>query len=212
MSLAGPRWTPHARDAIDSNVVIALSPHPSTPADAWDVSASAERTADGDLRLRWVVRGTLDGLRVPPLGPLRRGDRLWEHTCMEAFIAAADTPAYVELNVAPSREWAAYAFTAYRENTPFDATRVAPEIVVRRDPDAITVDAVVALASFSSSYRDAALRVGLSVVIETSAGGLSYWAIRHPSARPDFHHADGFTLHIAPPHVADVNPQRGPST
>ncbi len=41
-----------------------------------------------DLRLRYVLHGALDGMRLPPPGALRRGDRLWEHTCSEAFVAA----------------------------------------------------------------------------------------------------------------------------
>jgi hypothetical protein len=39
--------------------------------------------------------------------------------------------------------------------------------------------------------------VALCVVIEELDGALSYWALRHPAPRPDFHHADGFALEIA---------------
>ena len=31
-------------------------------------------------------------------------------------------------------------------------------------------------------------------------GSHSYWALHHPAALPDFHHRDGFTLELAPPH------------
>jgi hypothetical protein len=178
--------------------VIALTPHPATPADAWRVSASAERAGD-DLRLRFVLDGALDRIRLPPLGALRRGDRLWEHTCMEAFVAAHIAPtssAYVELNFSPSREWAAYAFTAYRDGGPLAATRVEPQVVVRRDRDTLALDVLVALGDLSCSYPDAVLRVGLSTVVEATDGRLSYWALHHPSAQPDFHHADGFTLRL----------------
>jgi hypothetical protein len=34
-------------------------------------------------------------------------------------------------------------------------------------------------------------------VIEEGDGVLSYWALRHPAARPDFHHPEGFALEIA---------------
>ena len=51
----------------------------------------------------------------------------------------------------------------------------------------------------------AKLRLGLCVVIEeldaalseAFSGAFSYWALRHPAARPDFHHPDGFALEIA---------------
>ncbi len=176
--------------------MIALTPHPSTPDDARRVSALAERTGDGELRLRYLLHGTLDGMRLPPLGALRRGDRLWEHTCAEAFVAAEGVCGYVELNVSPSRAWAAYAFTAYREPAPLATRPLAPQVVVRRERDAVALDVLVALADLSSSYRETVLRVGLAVVIEATDGRLSYWALRHPSAQPDFHHADGFALRL----------------
>ena len=44
----------------------------------------------------------------------------------------------------------------------------------------------------------AALRLGASAVIETRDGVLSYWALPHPAARPDFHAAGGFTLRLDP--------------
>jgi len=44
----------------------------------------------------------------------------------------------------------------------------------------------------------AALRLGASAVLETRDGVLSYWALAHPAARPDFHAAGGFTLRLDP--------------
>jgi hypothetical protein len=41
------------------------------------------------------------------------------------------------------------------------------------------------------------LRVGLSAVIEANDGTLSYWALKHPAAKPDFHHPDSFVLELA---------------
>jgi len=39
-----------------------------------------------------------------------------------------------------------------------------------------------------------AARVALASVIEAGDGTLSYWALRHPPGKPDFHHPDGFVL------------------
>jgi hypothetical protein len=184
--------------------MIALSQHPATPPEAWQVAALAERTAVGDLRLRWALRGALDGIRVPASGLVRRGDRLWEHTCAEAFVAAEGSPAYVELNVSPSSEWAAYGFAAYRAAAPLATSRITPRIVVEREDDAIAVEASVALDALDDAYRDAALRVGLTMVVEAVDGRLSYWALAHPRALPDFHHTDGFTLRLAAPRAEGV--------
>ncbi len=43
---------------------------------------------------------------------------------------------------------------------------------------------------------DVGLVVGLSAVIEDDAGRLSYWALKHPPGKPDFHHGDSFALEI----------------
>jgi hypothetical protein len=39
----------------------------------------------------------------------------------------------------------------------------------------------------------------LSAVIEAADGTISYWALKHPSDRPDFHHADSFAIQLALP-------------
>jgi hypothetical protein len=41
------------------------------------------------------------------------------------------------------------------------------------------------------------LRVALASVIEDGGGTLSYWALKHPPGKADFHHAHGFALELA---------------
>jgi hypothetical protein len=36
--------------------------------------------------------------------------------------------------------------------------------------------------------------IGLSAVIETVGGAKSWWALNHPSDKPDFHHPESFAL------------------
>jgi len=46
----------------------------------------------------------------------------------------------------------------------------------------------------------AALRAsGLQEAVLQAAGALSYWALRHPMPRPDFHHFAGRLLRLPPP-------------
>jgi hypothetical protein len=40
------------------------------------------------------------------------------------------------------------------------------------------------------------LRIALAAVIEDENGRLSYWGLRHPPGKPDFHHPDGFALEV----------------
>jgi hypothetical protein len=38
-------------------------------------------------------------------------------------------------------------------------------------------------------------------VIEEKSGLLSYWALKHPPGKPDFHHPDAFALEVEAPNL-----------
>jgi hypothetical protein len=40
------------------------------------------------------------------------------------------------------------------------------------------------------------LRLGLASVIEDKARVLSYWSLKHPAEKPDFHHRDSFVVEL----------------
>ena len=166
---------------------VALVPHPATPSTAARSIVVHLRREPQALALRYVLAGDVGRLRLPRRRAAARVDGLWRHTCFEMFMAAERSPAYQEFNFSPSGQWAAYAFSGYREGgTPLDCA--APKIAVRASEE-IAVEASVAAP-------DGRLRVGLSAVIEDAQGVLSYWALRHPSDRPDFHHAGAFALEV----------------
>ena len=142
--------------------------------------------------------GDIPGIRVSPPGVLRT--QLWRHTCFEAFIAVEGQTAYHEFNFAPSGDWAVYAFSGYRNGGLVADETMRPQIAVRSTSNQLELDALVRLDDLSPSHPRAVLRIGLSAVIETS-DGLSYWALRHPADKPDFHNADGFTLLVEPPRL-----------
>jgi hypothetical protein len=180
--------------------LVRLATHAETRQDAVrQVDARVHRDHDGTLALTFGLEGDLARLRIPRAGERRRGHDLWRHTCFEAFIARDGDPAYHEFNFSPSCEWAVHAFRAYRDGGPLGDDRLAPSMVVRRDGDRLELDALVALDRLSASHRHAALRLALSAVVEADDGTLSYWALRHPPGRPDFHHADGFVLRLEGP-------------
>jgi len=173
--------------------VIPLVAHPRTPGAAVrGVRAAAARTPPGLLALRYRIEADLERLRIPPPRAPAPGERLWQHLCCEAFVATAEAGAgaghYREFNFSPSGEWAAYAFQGYREGGPLAVPD--PGISVRRDGQSLELSASIEVGA-------AKLRLGLCVVIEELDGALSYWALRHPAPRPDFHHSDGFALEIA---------------
>jgi hypothetical protein len=60
----------------------------------------------------------------------------------------------------------------------------------------LELSAVIPSALLPPGPADAPLRIGLSAVIEDRDGSLSYWALRHPHGKPDFHHPDAFALEL----------------
>ena len=159
-------------------------------------------TQAGEIALSYILRGELDRLLIPtPRTPCRR-DGLWRHTCFESFIAVENSAAYLEFNFSPSSEWTALTFRAYRDGGPIENDDLDPQIVVRREADTLELSAVIRLDRLSAIPSDATRRLGLSAVVEELDGRLSYWALKHPPGKPDFHHSDNFILEIKPPVVA----------
>jgi hypothetical protein len=162
------------------------------------VEVRIRRSASAELQMTFRLDGDIRRIRVPPPAVPRIATQLWRHTCFEAFIAVEGQPAYHEFNFAPSGEWAVYAFSGYRNGGPLANEMMRPHIAVRTTDSRLELDALVRLDGLSANNPRASLRIGLSAVIEAS-DGLSYWALRHPADKPDFHDAAGFSLLLEPP-------------
>ena len=118
-------------------------------------------------------------MEIPPSKPPRKADRLWQHTCFEAFVSVKSKPEYYEFNFAPSGEWAAYSFQRYRTGTPLEDDELAPRISVSNAADRLDLDAIVRLDRLPMISSHACLFLALSAVIEDENGKLSYWALKH---------------------------------
>ena len=171
-----------------------LIPHPEAGTEAiarFEVEAS--RLAPDRLQLVFTLDGTIDRLRLPEPAPPERADGLWQHSCFEAFVRAGEGDAYHEFNLSPSGRWAAYHFDYYR------AGMANAEI----GPPATALDVedgkLVLTATIDGLPAGRPWHVGLSAVIEERDGHRSYWALRHPPGKPDFHHRDCFALELPPP-------------
>jgi hypothetical protein len=149
------------------------------------------------LRFVYELNADLERLRIAPEQQVHRGEELWTHTCFEAFLAVMGTTAYSELNFAPSHAWAMYRFSARREGMAVVSDARAPEITVRRRAAGLTLAATVFWHDLIRAAAPLALRVGVAAVLEDESGSLSYWALRHPPGKPDFHHPDSFILELA---------------
>jgi hypothetical protein len=144
-----------------------------------------------ELRLAYELSGPLELLRIPPPQPRpQRRDGLWQHTCLEAFLAVPDQEGYWELNLAPAGHWNLYRLDGYRRNLrPEPALRALPVEVVRT-PGSLELRATLPVPAPLAEAGE--LEVGLSAVLEHADGDLSYWALAHPAGEPDFHWRGGW--------------------
>jgi hypothetical protein len=148
------------------------------------------------LRLVYTVRGNTAWLRIPPATTPGPADGLWQHTCLEAFVASESDVAYNEFNFSPSGQWASYRFASERQRDTLSASdQPAPLMHLTVTPTLLTLDVQLPLAALPS-HR---LELALCAVMEEHNGRLSYWALQHPQARPDFHHPTGRSLRLALP-------------
>lgn len=175
----------------------ALTLHPdSRCAAVARIEVKAARPNAGTLVLSYWVTGRMDELRLPPTTAAGRADELWRRTCFEAFVRTPPGSSYYEFNLAPSRQWAAYAFCDYRSGRRPVHGMTAPHIEIHSNGRGCELRAKLQLDAIRGLSRDAVWRLGLSAVIEEAIGRKSYWALAHPPGKPDFHHSDCFVQEL----------------
>lgn len=178
----------------EARVQQVLTPHPSAPAHNGieRVEVDLRVLPPGWLECTYRIRADRGAVVIPAADASLNPERLWEHTCCELFVADAEGWAYEEWNFSPTGQHAHFEFEDYR------VRRAQPQRLPAKLVVEVTVEddgsmVLLARVPVRSAEPQPALAVGVSVVLE-SADGLSYWAIRHPVAEPDFHHRDGFAL------------------
>ncbi|MBY4596014.1 DOMON-like domain-containing protein [bacterium BD-1] len=181
----------------------ALIRHPATPCDfVRSITVEAHRCTEGateGLHLRYRLIGQVSQLRLPsPAQEPGPRDGLWKHTCFEAFIGQPGEECYREFNFSPSGHWAAYAFSEERVRDAEAPDLPSPRITFTPGPDELILEARLPLAAMLIAFQGP-LHMGLTAVIETQDGRLSYWALHHPAEQPDFHRKDGWTALLTTP-------------
>lgn len=173
-----------------------LIPHPACTPVSLAVAVTVAHTEEGGLHLSygWQEHGVLVSSPKAP----RRADNLWQHTCAELFLAGASGEAYREFNFAPSGEWAAYDFLAYRRRSDSLPEIPAPIIGLSAADGRVVLEVKLAASCLPAFALPP--RASLTMVLEGTDGSLSYWALEHASAQPDFHRRDSFVLSLNEPH------------
>ena len=170
--------------------LIAHPDHP--PAAVEGVVAQLTVASDNQLLLRFRIDGH-EALVIPPFAGLGRADELWRTTCFELYVQGADT-AYFEFNFSPSRRWAAYSFTDYREGMRDLPMGHEPVCEFAEGERFFVMDVRLSAATLPPQPWT----VGLSAIIEEEGGVKSYWALAHAPGKPDFHHPACVALTIEP--------------
>ncbi|MBI1211602.1 MAG: hypothetical protein GC190_09080 [Alphaproteobacteria bacterium] len=173
-----------------------LQRHPDIACDAISrIEVDVERMPNGDLSLRYAAHGSMDGLLIPVKAQAKRTDLLWHHTCFEAFIKPQPGSAYTELNASPSTRWALYSFSSFRAGM----TEAPPMIQMSPIQVNLTSDQLALATTIKGLPSEVDWRVALSAIIEEKSGRKSFWALKHPPEKPDFHHDDCFDLQLPAP-------------
>ncbi|WP_439115372.1 DOMON-like domain-containing protein [Hydrogenophaga sp.] len=178
--------------------------HPATPC-AHDLQITASMAlagavvgsaATGGLLLSYRISGNVSALKIPLRATPGAADGLWQHTCFEAFVKVPGESAYCEFNFSPSGQWAAYRFSDERvRDTTAEAAqgRIEPHIDMGLDANTLHLQAWLPHSALPAAPAGQPLQWGLTAVVEDRSGQLSYWALHHPAAKPDFHHRGGLT-------------------
>lgn len=171
-----------------------LQCHPSLTCQAISsISVTACFREDGALQLRYQITGNP---HLPAPQAPDAADNLWQHTCCELFVASAGEASYREFNFSPSGQWAAYCFTAYREQDQAFCPSLPPQTRIRCLADGFELDAVIPRELLPAGDT---LEIGLTAVIEALDGSKTYWAQAHLAQQPDFHLRASFTLTLPRP-------------
>jgi hypothetical protein len=130
-------------------------------------------------------------MQTPATSPTRC-DNLWQETCFEFFLSPQGSQAYWEFNLSPSGNWNIYHLDSYRQglraengftDLPFSAKHSAHQFLLN-----IQID-LSPLAPFKQ-----AIDMGITTVIKTKRGEMTYWALKHCGTKPDFHLRESFIL------------------
>ncbi len=134
-------------------------------------------------------------LVIPELSdrPLRKNN-LWEETCLELFLSPDNSDHYWEFNLLPAGHWNIYHFRSYREGMQEEQAFTSLPFIVSRQEDTFQLSLEIGLDKIVPS--DQRLDVGVSAVIKSGYGELTYWALVHTGTEADFHRRDSFIVEL----------------
>ena len=168
------------------------------------IEGTIQREED-TLSIVYRLSGDIDKVVLPELNSTdSRAEKLWEETCFELFLGAglerAKDLLYREFNLSPSGAWNVLTLQGYRYATKEEPSFEALPFTVEKQEDALKVKADINISSLAEASQP--LRLGVSAVLLVKDGSgeakETFWAIKHPASKPDFHHPNSFALSLEP--------------
>ena len=158
------------------------------------ISGSVERLLNM-LSLRYTLSGSLEAVSIPaPADNPARTYALWKDTCFEFFLKAGNADRYWEFNLSPSGHWNVYRFRCYRHGMEEEPAFTILPFSVEKSSHALRLFLNIDLAPIIPAGQ--ACTAGISTVIKTADGRITYWALNHPGPQADFHHQDSFFIKL----------------
>jgi hypothetical protein len=157
------------------------------------VSGSANLTAN-ELYISFEVTGDLSWIDFGNYTPEKyRRLNLFEKTCFEFFLKIPNGQ-YLEFNFSPNFSWNIFSF--YQLRGPLLELPMEKDIDldILNSSDKFFLVAKISKDILPMEYLNnlKLAQFGITMVIKSRLGTISYWAIDHKDSRPNFHHYDSF--------------------
>ncbi len=147
------------------------------------------------LAISYALLGPLTELVIPAPADIRmRRNALWEETCFEFFLGLKNSDRYWEFNLSPAGHWNVYRFEAYRQGMQEEPAITSLPFSIQSQPDALRLSLELDLDKIIPA--DNTLKIGISAVIRSINGEITYWALTHSGQQPDFHRRDSFIIEL----------------
>jgi hypothetical protein len=172
-----------------------LKPFPSTALlPHLEITGDIARSSN-KLSISYEISGPLAELVLPAPADVRlRKNGLWEETCFEFFLAPLTSGRYWEFNLSPSGHWNIYHFASFRQGMMEETAYTSLPFSVLIYSDFLQLSLEVELDKILQA--DQSLKIGISAVIKTVNGRMTFWALTHPGPQPDFHRRDSFIIEL----------------
>ena len=129
-----------------------------------------------------------------PADLLKRKYDLWEETCFEFFVGIKNYPDYWEFNLSSAGHWNVFHLENYRQGLQEEMAVTSLPFSVEQKSDALLVTLEIDLNKFMPTEQS--LEVGITTVIKSKDGNLSYWALTHCGEEADFHRRESFVVEL----------------